>query len=800
MGIDAFSEFITRTPSYNIDNDNDSSGGYHIETDNGDDLTAAATFTGESGRYDIVVGYYDRDNGEGQYTLSLEDAQIDSWLADQGTSTDLSESFATRTVSGVILNPGDSLSIHAIEDGKDDGFLDYVDFVPTETGTTASSASPVIQLEIETLDLSRGAKIDTHSFASGGAYVKATTSDDDDDDNQGHYRATTLFEGDAGYYDIEVGYYDENDGDAELIVKIDNQEVDRWFADQNLGDNSANATTFTTRMVDNVQVSSLDLIELIAVEDGGDRGNLDYIKFTQADVPSTPTNSGSAVAPVHIEAEDLALVGDYFVEARGGASGGEVIRTNSNGAATLSFSGDEGLYDVVVHYVDEWDGSSSVALRVNGVEQESWLLDQTTGWFQDAYASHTISGVSLGPSDFIEIAGAKDASEYARIDSIEFISVSPLNETNPLGDILRGGDGNDIAYGGDGDDQIYGDAGNDTLFGDYDTATASSSPPPPPATLTFQHGVDGYTGTVDTFVLGDDADISFDDATELELDANSSSDTSHGLIRFDDIFGSQAGQITSADTINSAILEFEVGNSGDALEVYQMLQSWSETITWNQLGNGVQADGLEAGSTPITTTANSVDSGLLQLQITSAMQSWQVNPDQNYGLALLPTDNNGVTLYTSESGYAPRLVVEVNQGNSSAAEPPTPTGGNDYLAGGGGNDILNGGAGADILNGSDSILLGFNEQDSLTGGGGADQFILGETGSAYYLGGATDYAVIEDFELDIDTVQLFGSASDYTQAAQGADTLLYWQGQDLMAQFNGMTSLDLGNASFQFVS
>ena len=376
----------------------------------------------------------------------------------------------------------------------------------------------------------------------------------------------------------------------------------------------------------------------------------------------------------------------------------------------------------------------------------------------------------------------------------------PLNETNILGDILRGGNGNDIAYGGDGDDQIYGDAGNDTLYGDYNTTTASSSPPPPPATLTFQQGVDGYMGTVDTFVGGNDADISFDDATELDLDANSSSDISHGLIRFDDIFGGQASQITSADTINSAILEFEVGNSGDAIEVYQMLQSWSETVTWNQLGNGVQANGLEAGSAPITTTANSVDSGLLQLDITSAVQSWRDNSDQNYGLALLPTDNNGVTLYTSESAYAPRLVVEVNQGTSSATEPPAPTGGNDYLVGGGGNDILNGGEGADILNGSDSIALGFNEQDSLTGGGGNDQFILGEAGSAYYLGGSTDYAVIEDFELDIDTVQLLGSATDYTQAAQGADMLLYWQGTDLVAQFNGMTNLDLGNASFQFVS
>ncbi len=800
-------ESMTLSGTYSIDNNSNSSSGAHLRTHKGNNLTADTTFTGETGLYDIVIGYYDRQDGVAQYTLSREGEQIDSWLADQGTSSYLRESLATHTLPSVVLNSGDSISIHAIKDGTDNGFLDYIEFAPTVTGATALDAAPVIQLddvapgiqlEAEALNLSYNAKIYNTSFASGGAYVMAVTSNDDDDDNddqQGNYRATTLFEGGTGYYDIEVGYYDENDGEAELIVKVDNQEVDRWFADQDLGDNSANVATFTTRTVENVHVSSLDLIELIAVEDGGDRGNLDYIKFTQVSATTTTTGGGPTI---QVEAEDLTLVGDYSVEARDGASGGQVIRTDANGVATLSFSGDEGLYDVVVHYVDEWDGSSSVALRVNGVEQENWLLDQTTSWFQDVYTSHTISGVSLSSSDFIEIAGAKNYFEHARIDYIEFVSVSPLNEANTLGDILRGGDGNDIAYGGDGDDQIYGDAGNDKLYGDYDTATASSSPPPPPATLTFQQGVDGYMGTVDTFVGGNDADISFDDATELDLDANSSSDTSHGLIRFDDIFGDQAGQITSADTINSAILEFEVGNSGDALEVYQMLQSWSDTVTWNQLGNGVQADGLEAGSAPITTTA-SVDSGLLQLDITSAVQNWQVNPDQNHGLALLPTDNNGVTLYTSESAYAPRLVVEVNQGNPSAAEPPAPIGGNDYLAGGAGNDILKGGDGDDILNGSNSIALGLNEQDVLVGGGGADQFILSEAAAAYYLGGSNDYAIIEDFELDIDTVHLFGSATDYTQAAQGADTLLYWQGTDLVAQFNGMTSLDLGNASFQFV-
>ena len=126
--------------------------------------------------------------------------------------------------------------------------------------------------------------------------------------------------------------------------------------------------------------------------------------------------------------------------------------------------------------------------------------------------------------------------------------------------------------------------------------------------------------------------------------------------------------------------------------------------------------------------------------------------------------------------------------------------GNDYLVGGSGHDSLTGGAGDDILNGTDGVAVGLNELDILIGGGGSDQFILGEAGSAYYhQGGSSDFVTIQDFDLGVDTVQLYGSSTDYSQTTQGDDTLLYWQGQDLVGQFNGMTSLDLANASFQFV-
>ncbi len=69
-------------------------------------------------------------------------------------------------------------------------------------------------------------------------------------------------------------------------------------------------------------------------------------------------------------------------------------------------------------------------------------------------------------------------------------------------------------------------------------------------------------------------------------------------------------------------------------------------------------------------------------------------------------------------------------------------GGNDILYGGGGNDIKDGGAG-------DDLLYAYNDTDTLTGGDGADTFVL----EHYQTPGVH---VIKDFNLDEDIIYLNG--------------------------------------------
>ena len=133
-------------------------------------------------------------------------------------------------------------------------------------------------------------------------------------------------------------------------------------------------------------------------------------------------------------------------------------------------------------------------------------------------------------------------------------------------------------------------------------------------------------------------------------------------------------------------------------------------------------------------------------------------------------------------------------------------GGNDTLSGGLGGDIVRGGLGDDILNG-----YGYTEEyDILTGGEGADTFVLGDDtflndGTAYYGEAAgLGFARITDFDWEQgDKFQVFGEVADYSlifgnrYGTSAQDTFIEYQG-DLIAVVQDTTAVNL-NLDFDFV-
>lgn len=128
------------------------------------------------------------------------------------------------------------------------------------------------------------------------------------------------------------------------------------------------------------------------------------------------------MANVRIEAEQMTLTG-YTAENSSPSSGGKVINVgNGDGVASTRFAGAAGTYDFEVVYHDENDGQSSLAVWVDGVSIDSWVLDEATDSTIATVGNRrarVIAGVVLKANSLVEIRGSYDAGEYSRVDYLD---------------------------------------------------------------------------------------------------------------------------------------------------------------------------------------------------------------------------------------------------------------------------------------------------------------------------------------------------------------------------------------------
>ena len=336
--------------------------------------------------------------------------------------------------------------------------------------------------------------------------------------------------------------------------------------------------------------------------------------------------------------------------------------------------------------------------------------------------------------------------------------------------------------------------------------------------VSFQQGVNNFNGAVDTYINSGSAK-KHGSAKTLRVDGETKSGhIDQTLLRFDDIFGQGTGQIDPNAQIESASLQLNAINGGDSVELHRMLTNWSGADTWSSLGNGIQADGVEATASA-EAISGAVGAGLQSFDVTASLKAWLANPSSNYGWAILPTGTDGVNFNSSEGAIAPRLVVKY----STSSTPPTPTpvgktiignANSEQLQGGAGNDLIQAGHGDDTVAGlaGDDTLYGGVGIDTIAGGAGNDRISGGQKGDqlsggagadifAYrYIGHGGD--TISDFDVrsdkfdvsDIFTSSKYGSANifnDYIQvvgSTEGAKVQLDLQG-DAGDQFKTLATL-----------
>jgi len=466
---------------YVEENSRISSGGKVINVGSGT-ASASTRFSEVAGLYDLSVVYHDENDGESQLSVWVNGTKLDGWTLNEVTDSPIATvgNRRSRTLSGISLNPNDLLEIRGTFNGNEYARVDYLDispnlsapvpsvpassapatieptpsapapsapapsapapsvptpsapapFIPTpitiSTPPVAPSASPTVatfgnsttgigRLEAEDMGLI-GYSEESSSVSSGGAVINV---------GEASGTAITKFTGTSGRYDLSVAYHDENDGESPLSVKVDGVVIDSWTMSEATDSTIASTGNLRTRSLSGVALNTNSIIEIKGAKAGNEYARVDYIDIAIADDDPDGTDPGGITSTVglgRLEAEQMTLSG-YTSESSQVSSGGAVINVgDGSGTAATRFTGSDGSYDLSVAYHDESDGNSPLAVKVDGVVVDSWTMSEAT---DSTIAStgnlrtRTLTNVSLENNSVIEILGAKEGNEFARVDYIE---------------------------------------------------------------------------------------------------------------------------------------------------------------------------------------------------------------------------------------------------------------------------------------------------------------------------------------------------------------------------------------------
>jgi len=157
--------------------------------------------------------------------------------------------------------------------------------------------------------------------------------------------------------------------------------------------------------------------------------------------------------------------------------------------------------------------------------------------------------------------------------------------------------------------------------------------------VSLQEGVDGYAGTVDTFINVWDRDTNRGDWENFWVREDG---IKNGLIRFD---VSGVFDPSYEDVYEAHLLLYAVGRTNEnpvELEAYRVLRHWEEMeATWNETSIGVpwetggcNADGIDLDTSALGRTWLERTRYTVAVDIADAVRVWKEDPDSNFGIVL----------------------------------------------------------------------------------------------------------------------------------------------------------------------
>lgn len=164
-----------------------------------------------------------------------------------------------------------------------------------------------------------------------------------------------------------------------------------------------------------------------------------------------------------------------------------------------------------------------------------------------------------------------------------------------------------------------------------------------PRTLIFRDGLDGYTGTLDSYISDN---VPGPHGAENVFIWDLVGDEEHALVRFTALFGADAMQIPPGSMIMTATLRLVIVEpTANVGMIREVAVSWDEATTWATFGPvaAIQPSDLGASRGPAPTTGVSV------LDVTASVAGWSANPAANFGWLFSPGGTDGCDVASSEA-------------------------------------------------------------------------------------------------------------------------------------------------------
>ena len=127
-----------------------------------------------------------------------------------------------------------------------------------------------VEAESMTLDGYSPAEVKPWETASGGKAIAC---------GQAKCSASTRFDGAAGWYDLRVQYFDQNNGISHFRALINHQRVDEWDAADRIPTRKMDGSSSTRREIDGIALRPGDQIIVEGTPNGGEPAGLDYIEI-----------------------------------------------------------------------------------------------------------------------------------------------------------------------------------------------------------------------------------------------------------------------------------------------------------------------------------------------------------------------------------------------------------------------------------------------------------------------------------------------------------------------------------------